>query len=62
MRKIKKYSNRRLYDSTSSSYINIEELIQLVREGEEVQIIEDSTGMDITNNILLQSILEIILS
>lgn len=58
MRKIKKYSNRRLYDSTSSSYINIEEVIQLIRAGEEVQIIEDSTGKDITNNILLQSILE----
>ena len=58
MRKIKKYTNRRLYDSTSSSYINIEEVIQLIRAGEEVQIIEDSTGKDITNNILLQSILE----
>jgi len=58
MRRIKKYSNRRLYDSTSSSYINIEELIQFVRDGEEVEIIEDTTGKDITNNILLQSILE----
>ena len=58
MRKIKKYSNRRLYDSTASSYINIDELLQLVRDGEEIQVVEDSTGKDITNNILLQSVLE----
>ena len=58
MRHIKKYSNRRLYDSTSSSYINMDDLIQLVREGEEIQVTEETTGNDITNTLLLQSILE----
>jgi polyhydroxyalkanoate synthesis repressor PhaR len=58
MRKIKKYSNHKLYDTTTSSYINLEELLQLIKDGETVEVTDDTTGDVITNNLLLQSILE----
>ena len=47
-----------MYDSTSSSYINMDTILRLIREGVDICVIEDETGKDITNNILLQSILD----
>ena len=58
MRTIKKYSNRRLYDTQASSYINLEALAELIRLGEVVQVQDAKTGEDLTHTVLLQVILE----
>jgi len=55
---IKKYPNRRLYDTEISRYITLEEIRQLVLKGEEFQVIDKRTGEDITRTILLQVISE----
>ncbi len=57
-RVIKKYENRRLYDTETSSYINLEGVAQLVRDGEEVQVIDRATEEDITRHVLTQIIVE----
>ncbi len=58
MRIIKKYTNRRLYDTSSSSYVNLESLAELIRSGEMVKIIDAQSGGDLTRLILMQIILE----
>lgn len=58
LRLIKKYPNRRLYDTRISRYITLEEIRQLVLDGEEFQVIDKSSGKDITRSILLQVIAE----
>jgi polyhydroxyalkanoate synthesis repressor PhaR len=55
---IKKYENRRLYDTTNSRYVNLEEVAQLLQQGNEVQVIDASSGEDITRLILTQIIVE----
>ncbi len=55
---IKKYENRRLYDTASSRYVNLEDVTQMVRDGEEVQIIDAKTGEDLTRVVLTQIIVE----
>jgi len=55
---IKKYENRRLYDTTNSRYINLEEVAQLLQQGNDVQVIDASSGEDITRLILTQIIVE----
>jgi len=55
---IKKYENRRLYDSTNSRYINLEEVAQMVRGGDDVQVVDAATGEDLTRLILTQIIVE----
>ncbi len=57
-RTIKKYPNRRLYDTDSSSYITLAEIKQLVMESEPLQVVDAKTGEDLTRSILLQIILE----
>ena len=58
LRIIKKYPNRRLYDTSTSTYITLVEVKQLVIGGESVQVRDAKTGEDITRAILLQIILE----
>jgi polyhydroxyalkanoate synthesis repressor PhaR len=58
MRTIKKYPNRRLYDTEQSRYITLVDLQQLVMEGDAFQVIDANTGKDLTRNILLQIIAE----
>lgn len=58
MRVIKKYSNRRLYDTTASRYVNLEDLGALVRGGEDVQVLDASSGEDLTRPLLLQLLIE----
>jgi len=58
MRTIKKYPNRRLYDTEQSHYITLADLQQLVMDGEEFQVIDANTGKELTRNILLQIITE----
>jgi polyhydroxyalkanoate synthesis repressor PhaR len=55
---IKKYENRRLYDATNSRYVNLEEVAQLVQQGYDVQVVDASSGEDITRLILTQIIAE----
>lgn len=55
---IKKYENRRLYNTDASRYINLEGVAELVREGRKLQVIESKTGDDITRQVLTQIIVE----
>ena len=55
---IKKYPNRRLYDTDTSSYITLTEIKQMVMESESLQVLDAKTGEDLTRSILLQIILE----
>ncbi len=57
-RVIKKYPNRRLYDTNSSAYITLIEVRQLVMDGEPFVVIDAKSGEDLTRSILLQIILE----
>ncbi len=57
-RLIKKYPNRRLYDTETSTYITLADVKQLVLEMENFQILDAKTGSDLTRSILLQIILE----
>lgn len=58
MRIVKKYSNRRLYDTEESRYITLDELAGLVRDGADVFIQDAKTGADLTQSTLAQVILE----
>lgn len=55
---IKKYANRRLYNTASSSYITLEDLAGMVRENVEFQVLDAKTGDDITHSILTQIIMD----
>lgn len=55
---IKKYANRRLYDTETSSYITLELLSQMTREGREFTVVDAKTGEDITHSVLTQIIME----
>lgn len=57
-RVIKKYPNRRLYDTSTSTYITLAEVKQLVMNGESVVVRDAKTSEDLTRSILLQIILE----
>ncbi|MEY4303765.1 MAG: hypothetical protein RJB06_2172 [Pseudomonadota bacterium] len=58
LRIIKKYPNRRLYDTTTSSYVTLTEIKQLVMLGQTFVVRDAKTGEDLTRNLLLQIILE----
>jgi polyhydroxyalkanoate synthesis repressor PhaR len=55
---IKKYANRRLYNTQSSSYITLEHLAQMTRDGRDFKVIDAKSEDDITHNILTQIIME----
>jgi len=55
---IKKYANRRLYNTRSSSYITLEHLSKMTREGIDFKVVDAKTGADITHQILTQIIME----
>jgi len=57
---IKKYGNRRLYDTSSSSYINLEQLAELIRGGQKVQVVDAKSGEDLTREVLLQVVMEVL--
>ncbi|MEA3194516.1 MAG: hypothetical protein QOD26_2849 [Betaproteobacteria bacterium] len=58
LRLIKKYPNRRLYDTKTSSYITLADVKQMVLKTEEFQVVDAKSGDDLTRQILLQIILE----
>ena len=55
---IKKYANRRLYDTESSSYITLDRLAEMVRQKREFKVIDAKSGDDITHNVLTQIIMD----
>src|SRR5262245_24491497 len=55
---IKRYSNRKLYDTQESRYVTLEELEELIRAGKEISVVDVSTGEDLTSVTLAQIILE----
>lgn len=58
MRIIKKYPNRRLYDTQTSAYITLAEVLEIIRKGEDFKVQDSESGEDITRSILVQIILE----
>lgn len=57
-RLIKRYPNRKLYDTLSKKYISLDDIAARIRLNEQVEIIDNETGAEITNQILTQIILE----
>lgn len=55
---IKKYPNRRLYDTSRSAYVNLEDLAGMIRNGKDVQVVDAITGEDLTRVVLTQIIVE----
>ena len=55
---IKKYANRRLYDTESSAYITLDRLAAMVREGREFEVVDAKSGEDITRQVLTQIIVD----
>ncbi|MCB0007223.1 MAG: hypothetical protein KDE04_12235 [Anaerolineales bacterium] len=55
---IKRYPNRKLYDTEAKKYITLDGIAQLIRDGQEVQILDHSTGEDLTTLTLTQIIFE----
>lgn len=56
---IKKYANRRLYNTGTSTYVTLEDLAQMVRKGEDFTVQDAKTGEDITHPVLTQIIFEL---
>ncbi len=57
-RVIKKYPNRRLYDTSTSSYITLADVKQLVLENVDIQVLDARTGEDLTRSVLMQIIMD----
>ncbi|MGN6376186.1 MAG: polyhydroxyalkanoate synthesis repressor PhaR [Sphingomonas sp.] len=55
---IKKYANRRLYNTETSSYITLDHLAAMIREGRDFKVVDAKTDADITHNVLTQIIME----
>jgi polyhydroxyalkanoate synthesis repressor PhaR len=55
---IKKYGNRRLYDSSHSQYVNLDDIAGFIRAGKDVQVVDAKTGKDLTRVTLTQVITE----
>ena len=58
VRTLKKYPNRRLYDTATSSYITLADVKRMVLDGEDFVVVDAKTGEDLSRSILLQIILE----
>lgn len=55
---IKRYGNRRLYHTETKSYVNYSDLTKIVRDGSDIQVIDSTSGEDVTKAVLIQLILE----
>jgi polyhydroxyalkanoate synthesis repressor PhaR len=55
---VKKYANRRLYDTGRSSYVTLEDLAEMIREGIEFKVVDAKTNKDLTQSVLTQIIVE----
>jgi polyhydroxyalkanoate synthesis repressor PhaR len=57
-RTIKRYANRKLYDTESSHYVSLQDILQLVRDGEDIEVADSRTGEDLTSVTLAQAMAE----
>lgn len=55
---IKRYGNRRLYNTETGSYVTYQDLIGIIRTGNDIQVIDSTTKADVTKSVLIQAILE----
>ena len=55
---IKRYSNRRLYNTETKDYVSYEDLASIVREGTDIKVVDSKTKEDVTKTVLIQVILE----
>lgn len=55
---IKKYANRRLYDSTDSRHVTLDDIRKLIAAGRQVKVVDDKSGADLTRSVMLQIIAE----
>jgi polyhydroxyalkanoate synthesis repressor PhaR len=55
---IKRYGNRRLYNTETRAYVNTDELAKLVRDGQDIKVVDSTTKEDVTKAVLIQVILE----
>jgi len=58
MHKLKKYPNRRLYDSTASKYVTLKDVRALIGKGESIEVEDSNDGSDITRSVLMQILSE----
>jgi polyhydroxyalkanoate synthesis repressor PhaR len=58
IRLIKRYESRKLYDTEESRYVSLEEIASWVREGQEVRVVDNATGADVSSQTLTQIILD----
>lgn len=58
MHKLKKYPNRRLYDSTASKYVTLKDVRALIGKGESIEVEDSNDGTDITRSVLMQILSE----
>lgn len=55
---VKKYANRRLYNTATSSYVTLDDLAAIIRQGEEIQVVDAKTGDDLTHTVMAQILLD----
>ena len=55
---IKKYANRRLYNTATSSYVTLDDLAEIIRQGEEIKVVDAKSGDDLTHTVMAQIILD----
>src|ERR1044071_6030629 len=55
---VKKYANRRLYDTASSSYVTLDDLAKMIKEGGDFVVYDAKTGEDLTRSVMTQIIVE----
>ena len=58
MRTIRRYSNRKLYDSQVSHYVTLAQVAELIRSGEEIRVVHKDSGKDLTAAIMAEIIFE----
>jgi polyhydroxyalkanoate synthesis repressor PhaR len=58
IRLIKRYESRKLYDTEESRYVSLDEIASWVRQGQEVRVVDNATGADVTSQTLTQIILD----
>ncbi len=58
MRMIKRYSNRKLYDTTDSRYVTLHQIAGLIRNGDEIRVLDKTTQQDLTASTMAQIIFE----
>lgn len=57
MKTIKKYTNRKLYNTETSRYVNLQEILDMIKSGEQVQVLAHKTNTDVTQEVLKEAVL-----